>query len=527
MKTLTVGAVMAAATLLTGQDAPTGAVEGTVINPVTGAGIAGARVVFSSGPRSQFESTSDATGHFRIAGMAPGTYRPSAEKDGFASPPPLDLNPLNSLLVSGVRVAAGPDPLKLDLKLIPLNTVAGRVFGPDGKPLAGAEVSLNPNITADMAITDKEGRFRLDEIRPSSYKLIAKPPAGAVPVEARDGTRTAIVPTYYPSAADPSQAQPILLQGQTAPEYDIQMQSAVVHRVRGIVVREEGKPAPDVELTLFRMPEGVPGAMALGRRFGGPASFAIGLRPEPRGVVELTVTTRYDGHFEFPAVPGGDWRINAESDRMRGAASVSLGRDDVEDLRIQIAAPFNLTGTIEGDADGKPLLSPITLVNAEVNEFARGGFAESGRLLFENISPGNYKALPGPGWSAQIFLGQYEATGQTFSLSAGSPPIRVVLKAWSGSVRGTVEKGEGTTVVLIPQSYDGIAVGQTVACGPGGSFEMNSVSPGDYYIAAFDRMDGISPSAAMLSLMPSRGTSVRVEEGSAASVTLSVIPTPP
>jgi hypothetical protein len=507
------------------QDAPTGAVEGTVINPATGAGIAGAKVVFSSGPRSQYESTSDATGHFRISGMAPGTYRPSAEKDGFASPP-LDLNPLTSLLVSGVRVAAGPDPLALDLKLVPLNTVAGRVFGPDGKPLAGAEVSLNPNITADMAVTDKEGRFRLDEIRPGSYKLIAKPPGSAVPVEAKDGTRTAMVPTYYPSAAGPSEAQPIMLQGQTPPEYDIQMLSAEVHRVRGIVINEDGKPAAGVELTLFRTPEGVPAAMALGRWLGGPASFAIGLRPEPRNIVELTVTTGNDGRFEFPAIPAGDWRINAESDRMRGAASVSLGRDDIADLPIQIAAPLNLTGTIEGGSDGI-LLAPITLVNAEANEFARNGFVESGRLSFEHILPGSYKALPGPGWSAQIFLGQYEVTGQTFSLSAGSPPMRVVLKTWSGSVRGTVEKGESATVVLIPQSYDGIAIGQTVACGPGGSFEMNAVSPGDYYIAAFDRMDGIAPSAAMLSLMPSRGTNVRVEEGSATSVTLSLIPTPP
>jgi hypothetical protein len=141
--------------------------------------------------------------------------------------------------------------------------------------------------------------------------------------------------------------------------------------------------------------------------------------------------------------------------------------------------------------------------------------------------PGSYKALPGPGWSAQIFLGQYEVTAQTFSLAAGGPPMRVVLKTWRGSVRGTVEKGASATVVLIPQTSDGIALGQTVACGPDGSFEMNSVSPGDYYVAAFDHMDGISPSPAMLSLMASRGTSVKVEEGSATSVTLSVIPTPP
>jgi hypothetical protein len=59
-----------------------------------------------------------------------------------------------------------------------------------------------------------------------------------------------------------------------------------------------------------------------------------------------------------------------------------------------------------------------------------------------------------------------------------------------------------------------------------GSFELSEVSPGDYYIAAFDHLDGLWPSAAMLSLVPSRGTSVKVEEGSTANVMLSAIAYP-
>jgi hypothetical protein len=77
----------------------------------------------------------------------------------------------------------------------------------------------------------------------------------------------------------------------------------------------------------------------------------------------------------------------------------------------------------------------------------------------------------------------------------------VVLKTWSGNVRGTVEKSAGATVVLIPQRVEGVALGQSVVCGASGSFELNEVSPGAYYIAAFDHVDPLSLSAAMLSLV--------------------------
>jgi hypothetical protein len=115
---------------------------------------------------------------------------------------------------------------------------------------------------------------------------------------------------------------------------------------------------------------------------------------------------------------------------------------------------------------------------------------------------------------------------KTFALAAGGPRLRVVLKTWSGTVRGTVENGDGAPVVLIPQRSDGVAIGQSVRCGAGGSFELNEISPGDYYIAAFDRMDGLFPSTATLSLLRARGTSVRVVEGSATSVTLPVVVAP-
>jgi len=509
--------------------ASSGAVEGTVVDSVTGAGVAGAAVVLTAPRSARYETTTDAAGHFKIAGMSPGSYRASAEKDGFASPPP----DLRLLLSSGLRVVSGSDPVKIEIKLTPLKTIQGRVLGPDGRPAAGTEVSLFPNIMADVAITDEEGHFALHDIRPGSYTLSAKPSKRAKPEETNDGARIAMVTTYYPSVADKSLAQQIVFRGPgDSGDYEIRMQTAPVHRVRGIVLDEEGKPSPGAELSLFPIPEDTPEPMGLSMRAGGLSLFAVGMRRVPSDEPETTAVTGKDGRFEFPAVRSGNWRINALSDsaRARGTAGARVGRSDVDDLDIHVATPFKLNGTIEwkGQDPGSQKASSVvlTLINPDTNEFVSSGIIESGGLLFENMLPGRYAIIVKPGLSAQIFLGESEVTGQTFSISAGGPRLRVVLKTWSGSVRGIAEKGEGATVVLTPQRFDGVALGQTAVCGAGGSFELNEVSPGDYYVAAFDRVDGLAPSTALLSLVPSRGRSVKVEDGSTANMMLPVIAVP-
>jgi hypothetical protein len=528
------------ATFSVAQDAPSGGiVEGTVINSVTGAGVGGASVVLAGNKSGRYETTSDAAGHFKITGIAAGSYRPDVKKDGFASPS-FDLSSL--LSNPGLRVASESDPVKVELQLTPLDMILGRVLGPDGKPAAGVEVSVSPNIMAEVAVTDEEGGFTLHDIRAGSYTLIARPPKSVRPEqgpqEARDETRTAMVTTYYPSVADQSLIQQIVVRGQGnfGGGYEIRMQTALVHRVRGIVLDEEGNPSPGAEITLVQIRESTPRPMGLGMRAGAPSLFALGMRQEPSGVPEATAIAGKDGRFEFSAVRSSDWRINAVSDsarEARGTANVRVGRSDVDDLEIHVAAPFNLTGTIEWkDEDpgqqrvSNPglALAVVTLINPDGNEFVRSGFVESGELLFENILPGRYKAIVKPGLSAQIFLGAYEVTEQTFPVAAGSARLRVVLKTWSGTLRGTVEKCDGATVVLVPQRVGGVAIGQTVVCGAGGSFELNEVSPGDYYVAAFDHINVLlGPSAEMLSLLPSRGKSVTVEERSPVNVVLSVI----
>ncbi len=485
------------------------------------------------GRSAPYETKSDAAGHFKITGVSPGDYHADAEKYGFL---PL-VTDVGTLLARRLHVAAAGDRVTVEIKLTQPDTIHGRVLDPEGKPFAGVEVSLDPNITADNAITDQEGRFTLADLRPGSYLLIARPPQRVEAQKSSDGSRTAIVTTYYPSAVDPSLAQHVVLSGLGGADYEIRMQIATVHRVRGIVLNEEGKPSPEAELNLLQIPEANPEPLALSQRTRGLGLFAMGLRPRASGTSNSSVIADKDGHFEFPAVRSGNWRIFARprNAASRGSADVFVGRTDVGDVKINFALPFKFVGTVERNGEGpesqtapdsRPASGEVYLINPDRNEFVAGGLIQFNQMFFDIPLPGRYKAIIRPGLSAQIFLGENEALGQTFPVSADGPPLRLVLKTWAGTVRGTVEKGDGATVVLIPQRFEGVAFGQTVICGPSGSFELNQVSPGDYYIAAFDHMDGLSPSAAILSLVPTRGTSVKVEEHSAKDVNLSVIVAP-
>src|SRR5438105_1023000 len=126
---------------LAAQNAPPGgAVEGTVLNSVTGAGIGGAYVQLSPDRYTPgYNTTADVAGRFRITGMAPGSYRMGARKDGFASSTPDPGFFSNSELADRdhaglLDVASGGEPVKVELKLTPTGTMFGRVLAPDGKP---------------------------------------------------------------------------------------------------------------------------------------------------------------------------------------------------------------------------------------------------------------------------------------------------------------------------------------------------------------------------------------------------------
>jgi hypothetical protein len=146
-------------------------------------------------------------------------------------------------------------------------------------------------------------------------------------------------------------------------------------------------------------------------------------------------------------------------------------------------------------------------------------------LRYENVAAGRYRIMPMPGFppeyypAALIVEGQ-DVLGKPVDLSAATPPVRLVFKPNAGTVRGTVEKGEGATVMLWLQSAVPIDLIRAVQAGRGGSFEISTVAPGDYYLLAVDRQNVDSQPDAVIRSFVSSATPVHVDESASPSVAL-------
>jgi protocatechuate 3,4-dioxygenase beta subunit len=488
----------------------TGRVEGAVVNSVTGEGIAGVTVRLTD-KNERYQTVTDGAGTFVFETVKPGDYQTSLEHSAFTAPRPRIFPPP----LTHVAADSQTDPVRLRLELLPPSTLRGRVFGIDGKPAAGAKVDLGGG---KMVQTAEDGSFTIEKVAPGSYTLIARPAIANAKLM-QDGVRMAILPTYYPQEIT---VKPGMDQG----GYDIRLQAAPVYRVRGVVLDPDGKPAPKAVVEL------------LSKHYGGEPSqlmsfpsgrFSISSRAQPELAhePEEAAVTDKNGVFEFATVQAGDWIFRAESDNtppLYGSEPVVLGKNDIDDLRIQLRPPFNLVTSIElSDGSSPPSNVPVA-IDLISEDGIRASAAPKGA---RSVTPGRYRIrasilFPTNYYVASILVGNADAAAQAVELFSGSPPLRIVLKPGS-SIRGTVENGATAVVVAWPKRFAAGDTGVSAACSPGGAFEISGLAPGDYYaiaVAAFDARE--MADTAHLTALSTRATSVRVEEGSSASLQLSV-----
>jgi len=388
------------------------------------------------------------------------------------------------------------------------------------------------------ASTDAEGSFAFQNLSPGPYTLLARPKI-VERVSVHEGNRTEVVPTYYPSAVEPTQAESIVVRaGAELSGYEIRLQSVPVYRVRGVVLNPDGKPAAKAVVELqARIAGGNPHRFFFLGGTSSRQSFSIrtgqvGL-PEP----EEPFVTGDDGAFEFASVRAGDWTIRAEGNAVWdparqtdvsdvGSDAFSLGRGDPDDLKIQLATPFRLSG-VAVLTDGSPTPPGVALAVSLFSETGRagsGGIVEPGGMLRIHVTPGAHEiradVLLGNYYADSIMLGPTDVTSQRVELTPASPPLKIILKP-AGTIRGTIEDAEIGTVVLFPQSVTGIAY--SASSGACRAFALDGIPPGDYYAIALDHFDPrtMADAVRLRSLMP-MATSVKVQQGSVANVPLRV-----
>jgi hypothetical protein len=288
----------------------------------------------------------------------------------------------------------GPDPVRWDIRMDPWTTLRGHVVDVDGKPVAKVHVQLGP-MRDNETLTDENGAFVFQKLKPGSYTLWAKPdPKDQI----QAGVRVEAVPTYFPSTVESSQTERIVVRaGIDLPDYEIRLRTSPVYRVRGVVLNDAGKPAQHATVKLMRPA----GQSTQAYEFACcPLSAVTG----PAGAKqEIEVAAGEDGRFEFPSVQPGDWRIEAGADPAHdtiqddyvvssGGTSALVTGHDIEDLEIRLAAPFRLEFSEDwGDAqeDSRGAMRPDFI--------PLDGQNRPGRLDPEapfQVLPGRYRVVP-------------------------------------------------------------------------------------------------------------------------------------
>jgi protocatechuate 3,4-dioxygenase beta subunit len=519
-------------------------IEGVVVNPLTHTGVAGVSVhlVVQEGVQ---ETKTGESGDYHFSGIAPGDYVVVFSKPGYFTPESAYSNPVGT---RPTPLKVGSDPIRLNREMIPLGALRGRVIDPEGKPAAHVKVEATNMLDPVTATTDDDGTFLFDKLQPGTYRLRAKPPAASKTATTsgarQENVRVETVPTFYPSVTDPAEAQPIEVRGTLEQSgLEIQLQSVQVYRVRGIVTDDAGQPVREAFVRLISARHS---SLLDGYLMIPPARFLmIGERGDSPGGYEADFTTGADGRFEFPSVRSGEWRVVAESTGVTeshsevtrtGHATVLIARHDLDDLEIRLADPLSGRGVIDwGDLPVPPgqRISPfLWLIGVDSPGGTVGGYRADGSLHFLDLNAGRYRIVTLPTFKdgynvASVWLGDREVTGQEVELNATSPLIRVVMKSNTGSIRGTVDRGAAgsairPTVLVTPANASDPDILMAVECAVDGSFQIPGMPPGDYSVAAYDRIGTPIGAHVPLASVLAPATRARVEDGATATVQLQV-----
>jgi hypothetical protein len=199
-------------------------VDGRVVSEATGEPVrkAAVRLTPAGGGRGgrAYGAMSDASGRFSIPNVAPGRYRLSVGRGGFAEG---QYDETGGRSRSAITLETARKLTGLALRLTPLGAISGRVVDEYGDAVARVQVHtaryryVNGNrllVIGGSGSTNDLGEYRIYDVAPGKYYIYASysnrdnrfriPPDAFQTSEQED-----YVPVYYPGVADAASAVPL------------------------------------------------------------------------------------------------------------------------------------------------------------------------------------------------------------------------------------------------------------------------------------------------------------------------------
>ncbi len=447
-----------------------------MVNSVTGAGIPDVAVtIFRNGGKA-YGITTGAQGGFEIPDVPEGAYTACFKAhDYWAIREPCINQPFSVAAASAAH---------LTFAMTPIGKISGRVLDASGKPVPRATlqagmVSGGAGIFLTFAADEKGGYHTPESMLPGTWTLSAAAPESLPPPDAEGEERRGWSRTYYARETDASLATPIVVPpGGEVAGLDIKLETVPVHRVRGRVLDLRGEPVPSAAVTF--------------------AESGAVLMPS------LHQETKADGWFEFPSVADAEWtlcaRVDWEGVKLWALDHVRVKGRDLEDVKLQLAAPVSIAGKVVMEAqDGMPtpMSANVGLIFSDTSRDVGppGGFINArpdnkGEFTLKNVYPGAYlmalNPAPASYYLDSIRLGSRDVLDTDLQIQSGAAPITITYKLHGGSVHGAVENCGSGRIWLIPQDEvlrrDEFI--HSALCGSNDRFEINDVRPGEYYALA-------------------------------------------
>ena len=441
--------------------------SGRVFSAVTGEPLKKAQLTLSrTDSDSSYTATTDEGGSFCLAGEA-GTYDLVIQKAGFVK------------TVRALTLTAGQTSAGTILRMVPQGVIAGRVVDREGDPIPGVTVqAIQSHATGTIrrysivgvGTTNDLGEYRIYGLNPGRYYL-----GGAHRGE------SGYAAIYFPDVTEVSRAIPIdVPAGGELHGLNLTVSAIYSMRIRGTLESLAGVPV--IGITIVAAPCDA-----------GPLNRAT------------TTVLKSDGAFELRDLTPGCYMLAADSfrggRRYSARLPVILARQAVENVKLSLAPPIQLTGRvrIEGDADFS-FRRVIVNLEARFSKLTAGGApSEDGSLLLNNIVPEVYELnviVPDGYYLKSAKYGQGDVQTSGLDLSQGATGnLELEIAADGGSIEGSIVDGEdrsidGARVALIPVDPGGGPSRQKVTVSDSkGTFIIRGIAPGDYRLYASGNLE--------------------------------------
>jgi protocatechuate 3,4-dioxygenase beta subunit len=407
---------------------PAGRIAGTVVDE-SGRPVEGATVVIREpeavlpgipGGRLVGGARADTEGRFAAEGLPPGRFRLQVAGTGYVS---AEAGPF--------ELAAGEAREGVEVVLRRGAALEGRITGPTGEPVAGADVRIVPHggeRGAAPARSDGEGRYRLEGIAEGRRKLHVSHP-GFLPAERE---------------ADVASGTSRL---------DFRLETGV--EIAGRVISgASSSPVPGAEVRLLPMEV---------------------RRPTP----VKTARSDPEGGFRFAGVPPGRYRLTAEKEGASGGhAELQVGAGPAAPVEIRLQPGATLRGRLLG-------LSPRDLAQVELRAVDAAGLARRGRVDFQggyeisDVPPGLWTVVAQPGPSRAAVTGQV-------AVEPGQTEATLDLAFGAGyTLAGRVLDAAGAPVPRTPVTVLGPGMAHAITA-EDGTFRIDGLEAGTYVVRADD-----------------------------------------